>query len=176
MPEEFLDIVDENDIPTGEIKSREEVHRDQKDWHRTVSIWIVNSQGQFLCQQRSWKKDGDPGMWQSFFGGHVKAGQTNMEAVQDELFEEIGIDIRDLAEQPVFLYKWIWSKNLHFGYYYVLLWNGLLAETSFNDGEVEQAVWMDLQELRSKIEAGEFWNKMSEKVLEYLRGKGIPNL
>ncbi len=105
MPEEFLDIVDENDIPTGEIKSREEVHRDQKDWHRTVSIWIVNSQGQFLCQQRSWKKDGDPGMWQSFFGGHVKAGQTNMEAVQDELFEEIGIDIRDLAEQPVFLYK-----------------------------------------------------------------------
>ncbi len=58
----------------------------------------------------------------------------------------------------------------------MLLWNGLLAETSFNDGEVEQAVWMDLQELRSKIEAGEFCNKMSEKVLEYLRGKGIPNL
>lgn len=103
MSQELLDIVDENDIPTGEVKLRDEVHRDKKDWHRVVSIWIVNSQGQFLCQQRSWKKDGNPGKWQSYFGGHVKAGQTNLEGCQEELLEEIGIDIRELAEQPVFI-------------------------------------------------------------------------
>lgn len=105
MSLELLDIMDENDIPTGEVKSREEVHREKKDWHRTVSIWIVNEQGQFLCQQRSWKKDGNPGMWQSFFGGHMKSGQTIEVCLREELLEEIGIDIRETAEQPVFLYR-----------------------------------------------------------------------
>ena len=173
MTQEFLDIVDENDIPTGEVKSRTEVHQDKKYWHRTVSIWIVNSQGQFLCQQRSWKKDGNPGKWQSYFGGHVKAWQSNMQWCQEELLEEIGIDIRELKEQPVFINKGIGLSNKHFGYYYVLLWNGTLAETTFHDWEVEQAAWMDLSELRSKMEAGEFCNEMSEKVLEYLSEKNI---
>ena len=44
MPQEFLDLVDENNIPTGEVKLRTEIHHEKKDWHRTVSIWIVNNQ------------------------------------------------------------------------------------------------------------------------------------
>lgn len=67
MSQEFFDIVDENNIPTGEVRSREEVHREKKDWHRAVHIWIINNRSEILCQQRSWKKDGNPGMWQSFF-------------------------------------------------------------------------------------------------------------
>lgn len=169
MSQEFLDIVDENDNPIGVAKSREEVHREKKDWHRTVSIWIINDKGEFLCQQRSWKKDGNPGMWQSFFGGHVKAGQTNIEWVQEELLEEIGIDIRKMTEQPVFLYKGVSTRSQHFGYYYVLRWNGELSDTAFNDGEVEQASWLSLSELLSRMEVGEFCNEMSEKILKYLQ-------
>lgn len=103
MPQELFDIVDENNIPTGEIKSRDEVHREKKDWHRTTNIWIINNRGEVLCQQRSWKKDGNPGMWQSFFGGHVKSGQTVEECLRDELVEEVGIDILKSSIQPVFL-------------------------------------------------------------------------
>ena len=66
-PEEFFDIVDETGIPTGQVVSREEAHRD-KLWHRTTQIWIVNSNGEILCQKRSRFKDAHPGEWQSFFG------------------------------------------------------------------------------------------------------------
>lgn len=99
-----------------------------------------------------------------------------MKGCEEELLEEIGIDIRKTQEQPVFINKGIGLSNKHFGYYYVLFWNGTLAETSFNDGEVEQAAWMDLNELRSKMEAGEFCNEMSEYVLKYLRDNNIPNV
>ncbi len=103
MLQEFLDIVDEDNIPTGVTKSRELVHAEKKDWHRVVHVWIINSQGQILCQQRSWKKDGNPGKWQSFFGGHIKSGQTVEDCLKEELLEEVGIDVTKNMKQPIFL-------------------------------------------------------------------------
>lgn len=103
MSQEFFDIVDENNVPTGEIKSRDLVHAEKKDWHRAVHIWIINDRGEILCQQRSWKKDGNPGKWQSFFGGHVKSGQTIEDCLKEELLEEVGIDITATGKQLVFL-------------------------------------------------------------------------
>lgn len=71
------------------MKSRDEIHRELKDWHRIVSVWIINDKNEFLCQKRSMKKDAHPGVWQSFFGGHLKAGQTYEECLKEELMEEI---------------------------------------------------------------------------------------
>lgn len=152
MSQEFFDIVDENNIPTGEVKSRDEVHCEKKDWHRAVHIWIINNRGEILCQQRSWKKDGNPGKWQSFFGGHVKSGQTIEDCLQEELLEEIGIDVQKSEKQPIFLNIRRGEVAKHFGYTYVLEWNGNIKDITFNDGEVEQVVWMDILELQSQIE------------------------
>lgn len=169
MSQEYFDIVDENNIPTGEVKSRDEVHRQKTDWHRAVHIWIVNDRGEILCQQRSWKKDGNPGMWQSFFGGHIKAGQTVEECLQEELLEEIGIDIAKTDVLPAFVNIRRGEVAKHFGYTYVLQWNGDIADIVFNDGEVEQVTWMELPMLESRINAGEFCNMVTDSVREYLR-------
>jgi 16S rRNA (adenine1518-N6/adenine1519-N6)-dimethyltransferase len=82
---EAFDIVDENNQPVGEQKLRSVVHKELKDWHRATSIVIVNDKKEILCQQRSLKKDREPGMWQAGFGGHLKAGQTYLENAIEEL-------------------------------------------------------------------------------------------
>lgn len=169
MSQELLDLVDENNILTGVVKSREAVHRDKVDWHRVVHIWIMNDRGEFLCQQRSWKKDSNPGAWQSFFGGHLKTGQTKEEWVKEELIEEIGIDITKLQKQPIYIHTRIREKSKHFGYTYILKWNGTLNDLIFNDGEVERVAWIKLDLLRIRIDKGEFCNKLDQKVIECIQ-------
>ena len=56
---EYLDIVDENGTPTGEIISRDSAHRDGI-LHRTAHVWVIReSEGklQILLQKRSMEKE-----------------------------------------------------------------------------------------------------------------------
>ena len=39
--EEYIEILDEEGISTGEIKERNAVHKDG-DWHKVIQIFIVN--------------------------------------------------------------------------------------------------------------------------------------
>ena len=49
--EEFIDVLDENGLLTGEIKTRSEIHK-QGLWHRCIVVAIVNEKNQVLLQQR----------------------------------------------------------------------------------------------------------------------------
>jgi len=90
MVEEYFDIVDKENWPTGKVKLRSEVHRDG-DWHQVVHIYIVDGKGNYLVHLRSVKKDLSPHKWDTRFGGHVKAGEEILETALAELGEEIGI-------------------------------------------------------------------------------------
>ena len=87
---ELLDILDQNGSPTGESKKREDVHQ-LGLWHRTVHLWILNSKGQLLLQQRSKTKDTNPNLWDISVAGHIEKGQTPIQAVLREAEEEIGL-------------------------------------------------------------------------------------
>ena len=79
---ELLDLVDENGVPTGEVKERELVHRDG-DRHRTSHVWLFrrwNGQWQVLLQKRSVQKDSHPGRfdWKgSFYGKPFRDRQVS---------------------------------------------------------------------------------------------------
>lgn len=60
--EEMIDILDENGVKTGEILTRKEVHK-RGLWHGVIVVAIVDSKNQILMQQRSYKKDTNPGKW-----------------------------------------------------------------------------------------------------------------
>lgn len=60
--EEMIDILDENGVKTGEILTRKEVHK-RGLWHRVIVVAIVDNKNQILMQQRSYKKDTNPGKW-----------------------------------------------------------------------------------------------------------------
>ena len=127
---------------------------------------IVNDNQEILCQQRSLTKDANPGKWQSFFGGHLKAGQTYEQNALEELKEELGITALSKDFTPLYVRKSEAAK--HFGQVYILRWNGKAEDLHFDDGEVAQVAWRNEAALRKQIEAGGFCNTLDEKVLKYL--------
>lgn len=73
---EYLDIVDEQGQPTGEIISRTLAHT-KGIRHRTAHIWIVrrkNEHFQVLMQKRAMSKDSFPGKYDTSSAGHIQAG------------------------------------------------------------------------------------------------------
>lgn len=89
---EYVDILDDNGIPTGLRKPKSEVHRDG-DWHLAAHVWIVTPDGRLLLQRRAEIKESWPGMWDISVAGHVSAGETAIEAVLREAQEELGLTL-----------------------------------------------------------------------------------
>lgn len=90
---EFLDVVDENGNPTGEVVSREKAHREGIP-HRTSHVWIVRIKGgrlQILLQKRSDDKDSYPGCYDISSAGHIPAGVDFIPSALRELKEELGV-------------------------------------------------------------------------------------
>jgi isopentenyl-diphosphate delta-isomerase type 1 len=118
---EYFDILDENGNLTGKQKPRNLVHQDG-DLHKSVHVWIVNSNNQVLMQKRSPNKESHPNMWDISFAGHISSGDTSIETVIKEGGEELGIDVAKSEIQFLFTYK----KQL-------VLNNGTFINNEFND-------------------------------------------
>jgi isopentenyldiphosphate isomerase len=97
---EYLDVLDDMGIPTGETKSRPAIHRDG-DLHRAVHVWIVNDRNEVLIQKRSAVIDIFRGLWDVSLAGHVQSGEESGAAVRRELKEELDITVKDGDLQPV---------------------------------------------------------------------------
>lgn len=99
---EYLDIVDENGQPTGEIVEREKAHA-EGIMHRTSHVWLVRKKYgklEVLLQKRSDSKESYPGCYDISSAGHIPAGVDFIPSAVRELKEEIGIDANgnDLIE------------------------------------------------------------------------------
>ncbi len=86
---ELIDVLDENGNVTGQVKDKSQIYLDS-DFHRTVHIWIINSKNEILVQKRNPKKGTYPGLWAISVAGHVRSGETSVDAALREIKEEIG--------------------------------------------------------------------------------------
>jgi isopentenyldiphosphate isomerase len=89
---EYLDICDSNGKLTGEKKSKKEAH-EQGLWHRSVHVWVVNSENEVLIQKRSPFVDNHPNEWDISAAGHVSAGEDYITSALRETEEELGLQI-----------------------------------------------------------------------------------
>jgi isopentenyldiphosphate isomerase len=95
---EIFDVYDERGNWTGTAE-RGDVHA-QGLWHHTVHCWLVrqneggdeHSSAKILFQQRSRKKDTNPGSFDITAAGHLAAGESPQDAVR-ELEEELGVKV-----------------------------------------------------------------------------------
>ena len=74
---EYLDIVDENGIPTGETVERETAHA-KGIRHRMVHLWLVRKKDgklQVLLQRRAKHKESFPDRYDTSSAGHIPAGR-----------------------------------------------------------------------------------------------------
>jgi len=91
---EVWDILDEDGNITGRTMNKGDKIVWQKGiYHQGADVWIINSENKILIQKRSKEKKLEPNVW-AMTGGSVIKGETSLEALKRETFEELGIDLK----------------------------------------------------------------------------------
>lgn len=153
---ELLDVLDENGEVTGRVETRDTVHN-QGLWHTHVSVWIMNENGELLLQKRSAEKKRNPNKW-SRTGGHVDAGETPLQGIQRETFEEVGVKIPlenfelILKEKIDKVSKKDSRVNRVFTYNYFTRVNYKLSEYTMQKEEVSDLKYITIEELTKIID------------------------
>jgi 16S rRNA (adenine1518-N6/adenine1519-N6)-dimethyltransferase len=143
---EIFDVVDEDDVVTGQA-TRREVHA-KGLLHRAVHVFVVDRHGQLLLQKRSRFKDLHPGVWDSSVAGHLDAGEDYASAATRELEEEMGIT--DVSAQAIGSIAPCEATGWEHVRLFLVRWDG---SPRFPTAEVEAALWMRPDELGAWIEA-----------------------
>lgn len=151
MADELIDIVDENNNPTGEKKMKSEAHREGL-WHRAAHIWIYNSKGEVLLQLRAKNKELWPDVWDVSAAGHVSAGEEPIISGLREIQEEIGLDVKkeDLEFYKIVIEKVNFNNavNNEYHYVYFLKYDGDISKLKVQEEEVEKIEFLPIEEIR----------------------------
>ncbi len=142
MSREKVNIVSENDTVIGE-KWRDEL-TDNDCW-RIISVWVVNSNGKILLQQRSKNKKVSPGIWTAAAEGTVPLGEDYTTCAIREVQEELG-EKANLT--PVGHYRGRWGGfGLRHCQGFTTTINKVIDEFNYQAEEVEQIRWFTLDEI-----------------------------
>jgi isopentenyl-diphosphate delta-isomerase len=79
--------------------------------HRAFSVFIFNTQGELLLQQRNLDKYHSGGQWTNTCCSHPKLGETNLDAAHRRLQEEMGFNC-ELTELFQFSYRHEFDNGL----------------------------------------------------------------
>ena len=142
--EEKVILVDEQDQEIGEA-GKMQAHQEAR-LHRSFTIFIFNSKGEILLQQRAKTKYHSGGLWSNACCGHPRPGEGTKEAAQRRLREEMGFGC-DLEEVLQFTYKVKLDKGLwehEFDHTFRGVYDG---EVNPNPEEVDDFKWVDRETL-----------------------------
>ncbi len=81
-------LVNEKDVQTG-VMEKMEAHR-KGLLHRAFSVFIFNSKGEMLLQQRAAGKYHSAGLWTNACCSHPRPGEDTCQAAARRLMEEMG--------------------------------------------------------------------------------------
>ena len=153
----YIDIVDEQGIPTGETIERSIAHS-KGIRHRTAHIWIVrkiNNRYQVLMQKRAMNKESFPGMFDTSSAGHIQAGDEPLESALRELHEELGIQAEPKELEFVGNFRIAYEKEFHGKMFrdneiaFVYIYSQPVDETKLilQKEELETVEWFDLEQV-----------------------------
>ncbi len=151
---EYLDIYDEKGNSLGIRKSRKEAH-ELGLWHKSVHVWILNSENELLIQKRSLLKDNYPNMWACSAGGHISAGDNDLISVIKEVEEEIGLIVE--AKECIFIGKATRMTkkegyiNNEINLIFIIQKNIELSQIKIQEEEVSEVKFIHSNELKKLI-------------------------
>jgi len=154
MSEEYLDIYNEDGTPTGEQRTKKEVHQ-LGLWHHSAHIWFVNLHNDILIQRRAPHKDNHPNMWDISAAGHVSAGEDDNTSALREVEEELGLQllpdelhligvVTQESQRPEYI-------NREFNNIYIVKKNIEISEIRIQESEVAKVKYISLSELEEHI-------------------------
>lgn len=105
---EYLILVDEKDQAWGKLE-KAEVH-ELGLLHRAFSIFVFNTKGELLVQQRADEKYHSAGLWTNTCCSHPRYGEETSDAVERRLLEEMGLRLN-----PEFAFSFIYKTKFKNG-------------------------------------------------------------
>jgi len=146
---EYVVLVDESDHQIG-LMEKQAAHV-TPHLHRAFSVFVFNSKGELLLQQRALSKYHSPGLWTNTCCSHPRAGETLEEATSRRLMEEMGMTCA-LHEVYTFIYKAPVGEGLtehEFDHVFIGQSDDF---PKINREEVEAWKYMSLADLKADIE------------------------
>jgi isopentenyl-diphosphate delta-isomerase len=107
--EEKIILVDQNDVALGPIEKLE-AHK-KGLLHRAFSVFLFNSKGELLLQQRADDKYHSAGLWTNTCCSHPNYDENILDAIHRRLQEEIGMSA-NVDYKFKFTYKAVLENNL----------------------------------------------------------------
>lgn len=137
--------------------------------HRAFSVFVFNSKGEWLLQQRADDKYHSPGLWTNTCCSHPQPGETVAQAAQRRLQEEMGF-VTDLEKRFHFTYKADFDNGLtehEFDHVFTGVYNGPI-EPDQREVKSYRFVSSDLLKTQLQAEPHRFtaWFKIAYPQLE----------
>ena len=152
---EQICIVSANDFKTGTLE-KFAAHQNPPKRHRAISVWLMNSKGEALFQQRSSKKIVGALWWANTVCGNVWDGETYEECALRRLQVELGIslDKSELQKGEKFEYKAYCNQRYseHEVDQIFFVKKDDLAVIA-NPKEVQKHLWISFEELQTVVTA-----------------------
>jgi isopentenyl-diphosphate Delta-isomerase len=146
--EEFVVLVDREDNELG-LMEKQQAHVAGL-LHRAFSVFIFNSNGELMLQQRAASKYHSPTLWTNTCCSHPRENESYLEAAHRRLVEEMGFDC-DLNFKFNFIYKANLDNGLtehELDYVFVGTFDD---EPNLNKEEVMAYRWVEMEDLKKDI-------------------------
>ena len=152
--EELIEIYNEYGEKTGQQAEREIVH--QKGLlHKAVCVWIMNINHELLVQRRS-PNVSFSNMLDISFSGHIKAGESAIEAIRREGQEELGLIINPKNLRYLFTCREFgsWHEYIENEIDEVFLYQDdiQISDCKFLDNEVSSIEYIPIDKFRDMVE------------------------
>lgn len=170
--DELLPIVDEEGKTIGKM-TRGEAHDGSKQLHPVVHLQLFNGKGEIYLQKRPLWKPIQPGKWDTACGGHVGYGESTDEALEREVSEELGIDVRSVGARFVTKYVFESKVERELVYVFKAVWDG---DVKPSNDELDGGSFFKVEELKEEECTPNFWQEFFGKIMKtysvYFSGTG----
>ena len=119
--------------------------------HRAFSIFVFNKKGELLLQQRALDKYHSPGLWTNTCCSHQRDGESNIEAGQRRIQEEMGFHC-ELKELFWFVYKAAFDNGLTEHELDHVMIGSYEDDPIINQEEVASFKWMPLEDVKKDMQ------------------------
>lgn len=156
MPDEYIDIFDEQNNPIGKKALKSEAHR-KGLWHRAAHIWIYNLEGKVLLQRRAYNKSTHPGLWDISAAGHLAVGEEPIKGATREVNEELGLSVSEADLEFIEIdksTKYIPENNYYnrsHDYLYLMEYSGDIRDMVIQQEELAEIRFVKIAEFEAEI-------------------------
>ena len=147
---EYFPIVEPSGLVIGR-STREYCHGGAKPLHPVIHVHIIDRFSRIYLQKRSMKKDIQPGKWDTAVGGHVSYGESIVEAVFREAYEEL----RLIEFNPIHIETYQFESPVEKEMVSIFAAVGSYELTPDLD-EVDEGRWWPVEEIDANMGKGVF--------------------